>query len=286
MGVKQQSVGNQSGFTLIELLVVLVIVGVVVTFSLMRIASARASINLNNSAKTLTNYLEKARVDSIRRHPMTTAQMSKIEILNSTSYRVTMDFSGNGVVSSRVVAVENGTSIVIPNDPTTGLPKPANPTFDWRGYNLGGDSIVFTNGTTQVSVSVSDSGDVTLNNSNSSLTLTAPTIATNVNTSTDIKSAAIVNTSSNGCTITTNHNALTIQRGVTASIKVTLGGATGVNSVSAATTSNLISISPASQNVGGNGNADFDIRADKKTGYYAVTFYSPCGAKTVGITVN
>ena len=282
MAEKQKTIGHQSGFTLIELLVVVVILAIVVTFSVMRIGSARASINLNNSAKTLVNYLEKARVDSIRRHPMENSQKARILVIDSTNYQVTMDFGGNGVLSTRNVTLENGVSFVIPTEPgptagTTVQIKP-NPTFDWRGYNEGGDSFVFTNGATQVSVSVSDSGDVTLNNSSNPVTIPTPIYNKSINGSTEIKSETIVNPSSKGCTIATNTASVTVARNKTVTVTVTLGSAVGMtNTVSASTTSSLITITPTSRNITGNGSIDFTIKAGKKSGYYAVTFSSPCG---------
>lgn len=275
-------VPSESGFSVVELIVVILIIAIIAAFSVMGINRVRASMNLNNSARTMIQYLEKARIDSIRRRANSISLMASVEVLNSKTYRVTMDFDGNGAIRTRDVTVENGVSIVIPNDPDTGLPDPAKVLFNWRGKFPGGDNIVFSNATAQETVTVTDSGDISLNNN---VTVPIPTIST-VNTNSDINDLTVIPPPSSGCTIVVNTTTLSIRKGRSGTVRVTHSNAFGINTVSASAASILVTPTPDSQDIIGNGRADFSIKAGKKTGKSSVTFSSPCGAKPVEITIT
>ncbi len=45
-------------------------------------------------------YLEKARVDSVRRRPAAAAEMAQVTILNATFYSVTIDSTGDGTLDA------------------------------------------------------------------------------------------------------------------------------------------------------------------------------------------
>jgi prepilin-type N-terminal cleavage/methylation domain-containing protein len=86
---------NNRGFTVIELLIVVSILSVVSGFALMQITRARQVMTRENAARQLGSYLEKARVDSLRRHPAASAQMAQVTLINATFYSVTVDADGN-----------------------------------------------------------------------------------------------------------------------------------------------------------------------------------------------
>lgn len=114
----------QRGFSMMQLIVTLAVVSVVSGLAVMGIASARQRIRLTNSSRVLASWAEKARVDSVRRHPTDPDQMSGIEVLNKTTYRVKMDFDGNGTVETRDVTLDDGVEFA--TDPIALV-------FDWRG---------------------------------------------------------------------------------------------------------------------------------------------------------
>lgn len=284
MEKKQRSWSNQSGFSLIQLLVVIAITSVVVSFAVIRINQSKKYIDLDNSVRNVVSYLEKARIDSIRRHATTITDMPNVQVLTTTTFRATMDFDGTGTLSSRTLTLDKGITFNIPYDTsvTPSVLAPPNVSFDWRGTDPGGDTFTLTNGTTSTSINVTDGGDVSINNG---VTLPTPTIVT-INYTQDIKGSAIVTTSSSGCTITTNKSSISLVKNKSTNINVTHSSATGINSVSGATTSNSLTVSPSSQSINGNGNASFSVQAGKRTGYYSVTFSSPCGSKTIGVTIT
>ncbi len=114
----------QRGFSLMQLLIVVTLVGIVSGLAVFGIASARQRIRLTNSARVLASYVEKARVDSVRRHPLAANLMAGIEVLNTTTYRVKMDFDGDGTVETRDISLDDG--VIFATDPLALV-------FDWRG---------------------------------------------------------------------------------------------------------------------------------------------------------
>ena len=107
-----------------QLIITVAVVSIVSTIAYLGITSARQRIRLTNSSRVLASYVEKARVDSVRRHPMTSDLMAGVEVLNRTTYRVKMDFDGNGTVETRDVTLDSG--VLFATDPIALV-------FDWRG---------------------------------------------------------------------------------------------------------------------------------------------------------
>lgn len=114
----------QSGFSMMQLLITVAVVGVVSGLAVVGITSARQRIRLTNSSRLLASYVEKARVDSVRRHPTDPNLMAGIEVLNTTSYRVKMDFDGDGSVETKDFSLDDG--VIFATDPIALV-------FDWRG---------------------------------------------------------------------------------------------------------------------------------------------------------
>lgn len=115
---------TQAGFSMMQLLIALGVVSIVSGLAFMGITSARQRIRLTNSSRLLASYIERARVDSVRRHPLNPADMAGVEVLNGTTYRVKMDFDGNGTVETRDITLDDG--VVFATDPIALV-------FDWRG---------------------------------------------------------------------------------------------------------------------------------------------------------
>jgi prepilin-type N-terminal cleavage/methylation domain-containing protein len=121
---------GQNGFTVIELLIVLSIISVVSGFALMQITRARQVMIRENAARQFAGYLEKARVDSLRRHPMTSGQMAQVSIINATFYTVTIDANGDGTVDSPTVVS------LAPDGLQLNGPFPRTIYFNWRGRTV------------------------------------------------------------------------------------------------------------------------------------------------------
>jgi Tfp pilus assembly protein FimT len=159
--LKITNVGRQRGFTLLQLLIVVLVIGVIGAMAVFGIVQARQRIRLTNSARLLASYLEKARVDSVRRHATAFDEMAGVTILNPSSYFVRYDMDGNGTLETRQINLDNGITLV-------NNPRPVR--FDWRGRFVTDDpsitkfSFTLQYGTSsdQRTVDVTRSGDVTI----------------------------------------------------------------------------------------------------------------------------
>src|ERR1041384_3138972 len=93
MNRKRGAATLQHGFTTMQMVVTVAIISIVSVFGVLGITNARAEFRLQSSARLFASYVEKARVDAIRRHAPT-GQESSIETFGpgTTNYTVTMDF--------------------------------------------------------------------------------------------------------------------------------------------------------------------------------------------------
>jgi len=185
----------QAGFSMMQLLITLAVVSIVSGLAFMGITSARQRIRLTNSSRLLASYIERARVDSVRRHPLNAGEMAGVEVLNTTTYRVRMDFDGSGTVETRDITLDAG--VVFATDPIALV-------FDWRGRLVDLPlteikvSIAMQWGddpNDQRIVDVTRSGDVTID---SDVYLDdVPNVNVNVNGLTGIDSGSTVNGNNN-----------------------------------------------------------------------------------------
>src|ERR1043165_7136827 len=145
------------GVGMVELVIVLAIVAIVSTFALIQIRSSRSASRIQNSVRQLASYMEKARIDAVRRHGTST-----VTFTDARTYSVTMDFNNNGSPSTRTFTFLDDVRIA-----SSDLP---NVTFNWRGRTLtSGAACVTTFAVSDtmshgLSVDVSGSGDVTVEN--------------------------------------------------------------------------------------------------------------------------
>ncbi len=65
---KKTALNVAAGFSVPELLIVVALVGIVASYALISFLNANKGFKLAGATRTLSTYLEKARVDSVRRH--------------------------------------------------------------------------------------------------------------------------------------------------------------------------------------------------------------------------
>lgn len=104
---------------------------IIVVFSawaFMRIVEAQQSVRLAGATQQLTAYLDKARLDSIRRHATTVDEMARVSIDSPTSYSVWLDANGDGEIDPPRVFnfPQGGISFNVAAFPTIIR-------FNWRG---------------------------------------------------------------------------------------------------------------------------------------------------------
>lgn len=160
----KRQVRSDRGFSVVEILIVAALIAVVSTFGFMGIARARSSMHLAAAAREYASYIERARVNSIRRHADSSSEWASVAInADKTSYVVTMDVDGDGTLESRTIQLPEGLSFETQETIA----------FDWRGRTqntVGGVTssnaqvaIILRNSSGAASVDVTGSGDVTLN---------------------------------------------------------------------------------------------------------------------------
>lgn len=282
------------GVGMVEMVIVVAIIGIGSAIALLQIQSSRAAMRVQNSVRQLASFMEKARVDAVRRHGTST-----VSFTNTRTYSITMDFNGGGSTSTRTFTFEDGVQLV-----SADLP---NVTFNWRGRTLtAGSSCVTTFAVSDtmdhgLSVDVSGSGDVTVENQQP--TLPNVTYNNGVNSSDSIDSRLVVSGSSvlentpcldlsgggigsdagpPSCNIHISSSSISIRKngGSTGSVIVTMSNP---SLVVASFPSNL-TVSPASQTVF-NGQS-FSVQSKNTLrGPYNVTFTSQCGS-SITLKVN
>ena len=152
----------QNGFSAIELVITIALISIITGFAAMGITRARATMRLAGAAREFAAYVEKARVDSIRRHADVEGQWAGVTInADRTSYTVTFAPFGRDMISRTIplpagVAFDTAETIA----------------FDWRGRTQSTVdgvteanrqvSITLRNSNDFVSVDVTGSGDVTI----------------------------------------------------------------------------------------------------------------------------
>ncbi|HEV8369704.1 MAG TPA: GspH/FimT family pseudopilin [Pyrinomonadaceae bacterium] len=285
---------NDRGVGMVELVIVVALIGIVSAFALIQVNSARAALRVQNSVRQLASYMEKARVDAVRRHGTSAVNFSDLR-----TYSVTMDFTNGGTPSTRTFNFQDGVQLA-----SSDLP---NVTFNWRGRTLtSGSSCVTTFSVSDasgngLSVDVSGSGDVTVENQQPSL----PNVTYNntVNSSDGINNRVVVG----GLTISDNTPCMDLSGGgigadsgpsacnihvSTTSISIKKnGGATGSVLVSMSTPSLVVAsypsnltVSPTSQTVSTGSNFSISSKNTLR-GPFNLTFTSQCGS-SITIKVN
>ena len=286
---------NESGFTILQTAIALAIMGVICGFAILGLMNAKANLRLQNSVRQLSSYLEKARLDAIRRHAS-----SNVTFTDTGTYVVTMDFDGSGTTSTRTIPFDQGVAII-----STPLPSV---NFNWRGRTQA-CTLTFAvqnSGGEQSWVDVSDAGDVTVN---SNVDVMPSASYATVNAGSDVDSSAVVTGSAVhnnnvdcaaggsgtagppisgsgiGCTDTANPSSISIRKNGGSSATITVS-ATNTGTVTVQGPINL-HITPQSQTVTAGNSVSFSISSTNNTrGTFAVNFMSPCTTLTVLLTVT
>lgn len=280
---------------MVELVIVVAIISIVSGFAVVQIRSSRSALRVQNSIRQLASYMEKARVDAVRRHGTTTVSFS-----DTRTYSVTMDFNNGGTTSTRTFTFQDDVRIA-----SSELP---NVTFNWRGRTLtAGTSCVTTFSVSDslgngLSVDVSGSGDVTVENQQPSL----PNVvySNNMNSSDGIDTRSVISgtgTTDNtpcmdlsgggigadagppSCTIHVSSSSISIKKngGTTGSVLVNMSNP----SLVVATIPSNLTVSPTSQSVSTSGST-FSIKSKNTLrGPFNVTFTSQCGS-SITVKVN
>jgi len=131
-GLKQTERG-QEGFSLLQLLITIAIVGVVVAMATISISRAQQDLRRDSTIREFKAYLEKARLDSIRRHATATADQASVTITATNTYQVSLDFNYDGTLAAsetRTFTIPSNRGVQFDTGTVT---LPMTTRFDWRG---------------------------------------------------------------------------------------------------------------------------------------------------------
>jgi len=175
----QKTLSNAAGVTVLELLIVMMMIAVMSGFALMRIVGARQVMIRANAAQEIVGYLEKARLDSVRRRPLpTTAEMAQVSIVNATYYSVTIDADGNGALDAPKVI-----SLPVNTDLQFNGSFPRTIYFDWRGRTVNSTGTISPVST--ITISSSTYGSTSINISDAGQAVIDAAISSNAVTNTN-----------------------------------------------------------------------------------------------------
>jgi type IV fimbrial biogenesis protein FimT len=191
---KNPNASSAAGFSLVELLLVITIIGVVASYAFLTFEKSTKGFKLAGATRTLSGYLEKARVDSVRRHGAASINGgASINLNSATSYTVNIDFGGVGVTTARTITLPQGTSIRYSLPPANTIIDPSTTpitvTYDWRGRTGTTILITVTDSTAGVgssTVVVGPAGDVSTDTTVTG-PVAVPTPQTSVSTTSGIK---------------------------------------------------------------------------------------------------
>ena len=303
--VRLQIPRGERGVSLLELLVVVGLVVIISSFAVIGIARARASINLQNSMRVLSGHMEKARLDAIRRHGS-----AIVEFTQAGTYKVTMDFDGSGVTSTRTYKLADGVGAVISAASDNDYPIVD---FNWRGrttqcymafqlQNSRGEA---------TTLSVTNAGDITID-TNLGATVSPGSYA-NVSQTSDVATGATITSTSaspcvdpcgtcvppsgpvqstgpTGCSaFSVNKSSITIKKngGNTDSFIITAPSGGTVTAKQSDGKTNLQFQPGASQSVTAGGTKTYTVKSlNNSKGKFPVTFTSSCSTASVTVTVT
>jgi len=165
---------DEKGATLIEVIVVLIIIVVITTFAVMKRGASNDILKRQNAAQQLKVAFERARFDSVKRRPETTASQANVTV-TAFSYTLTTDRDLNGVLSGS----DSMTTELIPQNVAI---------KDYNGgflpqtiyYNKRGEAVDNSGNPISPTFYICNSNCNSPNNSNANVVLVTPTGTVNL----------------------------------------------------------------------------------------------------------
>lgn len=153
---------TQRGFSVTELLIVLAMISVIVGFAVVSIVRGNRAAYSTGTAVEIAGYLQRARVDSMRRGAKDLNQMAQVKIFNHKFYSIAIDGDGDGNLDVPLVkTLPEQTDVEISG------PFPKTFIFDWQGQTVdlqnnrvAPPSIVIGNSSTASAVKFGENGKV------------------------------------------------------------------------------------------------------------------------------
>ena len=124
---------SSRGFSVTELLLVIAMVSVIAGFVVVSLVRANRTSDRTNTAVEIANYLQKARLDSMRRGANDINQMAQVKVFNRRLYSIAIDGDNDGHLDVPLV-------MSLPEEPRVEINGPFPKTFIFDGQGRTVDS--------------------------------------------------------------------------------------------------------------------------------------------------
>jgi prepilin-type N-terminal cleavage/methylation domain-containing protein len=155
---------NERGFSVTELLCVVAMISVIAGFVVVSLVRGNRTAHRTDAAVEIANYLQKARLDSMRRNTKDINQMAQVKIFNRKFYSLTIDGDNDGYLDVPLV-------MSLPEQPGLEIngPFPKTYIFNWQGLTVDSENQRLTsepmtigNSSGASAIKFSDDGTITV----------------------------------------------------------------------------------------------------------------------------
>lgn len=160
----QQRLNDAAGLSAIEVLIVLAMVCVIAGFVCFKLIQGNRTTYRQSTAVDFANFLQKARLDSMRRQVDDINQMAQVKVFNRRSYSIAIDADGDGQLDIPLVMnlpAEQGIEMNGPF-PKTYIFDGLGQTVDPLNRRISPQPVTLSNSSGASAVKFSETGDVTV----------------------------------------------------------------------------------------------------------------------------
>lgn len=153
---------SANGFSVTELLLVIAMVSVIAGFAVFSLYRGNRTVDRTQTAVEIAKYLQRARVDSMRRHAKDIDQMAQVKVFNRRSYSMAIDADGDNQLDIPLVMnlpAEQGIEMNGPF-PKTFIFDGSGQTVDSLNHPITPEPVTLSNSSGASAIKFSETGDV------------------------------------------------------------------------------------------------------------------------------
>ena len=153
---------SANGFSATELLLVIAMVSVIAGFAVFSLLRGNHAVDRAKTAVEIATYLQRARVDSMRRHAKDIDQMAQVKVFNRKSYSMAIDADGDNQLDIPLVMnlpAEQGIEMNGPF-PKTFIFDGSGQTVDSLNHHVTPEPVTLSNSAGTSAIKFSETGEV------------------------------------------------------------------------------------------------------------------------------
>lgn len=153
---------SANGFSVTELLLVIAMVSVIAGFAVVSMFRGNRTADRTETAVEIAKYLQRARVDSMRRHAKDVDQMAQVKVFNRKSYSMAIDADGDNQLDIPLVMnlpADKGIEMNGPF-PKTFIFDGSGQTVDSLNQPVSPEPVTLSNSAGSSAIKFSETGDV------------------------------------------------------------------------------------------------------------------------------